>query len=853
MTAPTDRDERVMSLAATAVMLPAEERDRYLRAACDGDEELLRETCETIEWEERMGGFLRKPWLSLPDLERPFKAGQIINERFEIVREIGHGGMGVVFEAFDRKRGQRIAIKSAKLGFRRLLSPELESALKVRHQNICLVNEIHTASTDYGDVDFLTMEMLEGPTLQEVLSARGPLEPAEALEIARQLCAGLAEAHRTGVLHKDLKPANVIVTDTPDGRRRAVITDFGLAGEPAAEGGELAGTPHYMAPELWRGVSASKASDIYALGVIFREMVGGAPRSRRMPRSFEAVISRCLDPNPSARPSDAMEVLAALTPRAFRRAPLFAAIAVAGVVAAAGIIMREPPHVRLAILPAQGSGNAAAIANVALNDVADRLAPTLVVMRPEQIARAEAHTPEEARRNVNATHALQLAVRQEGGEVLAHATVIDLATQMRLEEVTGRYAASNVGDLSTALTGAVSKALKLRGGKEEPISAAGATPYAAGLAYLRRDQHGFDQALPLFREAVRLDPHSAKARAGVVEALVLKYQASGEPQWLTEADQELEAATALDPDSIAVLLAGGRLDMANGHYEKALASYKRVADRQPRNVEALLRVAEIDDRLGLRQEAIESYQKAISLDPAYYETYEELGVFYFNRGYYLRAVEQFRNVIARAPRFATAYTNLGSVLTELGRYDEAVQAQLTSLHIKTTASGLNNLAAIKAYQKRDLEAIDLYEKALQLDPDNSMYLLNLGDSTRRAGLAAESEQYYRKAMDAALRELQTDPRNGRARAYVGYLAARLGDRLRGQQEIEQALQLAPNDKVVIRAVVMYEMLGRRDRALAIAETATPEVLRVLDRQPDLADFRLDPRFIQLKAKREKGG
>lgn len=873
MTALPDRDDRVMSLIAAALTLGTEERSRYLRVASDGDEDLLRETREAIEWEERMGGFLLRPWLSLQDLERPFKAGQVINERFEIVREIGHGGMGIVYEAFDRKRGQRIAIKSAKLGFRRLLSPELESALKVRHQNICLVNEIHTASTDYGDIDFLTMELLEGPTLQEVLSEHGPLDPADALEIARQLCAGLAEAHRTGVLHKDLKTANVIVTETPDGRRRAVIMDFGLAGEPA-EGGELAGTPRYMAPELWRGASASRASDIYALGVIFYEMVTGAPpfgdqpsdirltrrppsaatRSQRVPRQFDAVISRCLDPNPAVRPSDAMQVLAALTPRTFRKMPLFAAITVVGVVAVASVIMREPPHMRLAILPAQGTGNAAAIANVALNDVADRLAPTLVVMRPEQIASAAAHTPDEARRDLNATHALQLAVRQEGGAVVAHATIIELATQTRLEEVTGRYAVSTAGDLSTALTGAVSKALKLRGGTEEPISAAAATPYAAGLAYLRRDQHGFDQALPLFREAVRLDPHAPKARAGVVEALVLKYQASSESRWLTQAEQELEAATALDADSIAVLLAGGRLNLARGRYEKALAAYERVAQRQPRNVEVLIRVAELNDRLDRRQEAVESYQKAIALDPDYYETYQELGSFYHKRGEYLQAVKQFRAVIARAPRFYPAYTNLGGALTDLGRYDEAEQVLRTSLSIKTTARALNNLAAGKAYQKRDIEAIDLYKKAYVLDPQNYICLMNLGDSTRRTGLAAESEEYYRKAMDAALSDLQNNPRNGRTRAYVGYLEARLGDALRGQQEMEQALHLEPNDKVVIRrAVVMYEMLGRRDRALAIIETATSDVLRELDRQPDLADFRLDPRFSQLKARREKGG
>ncbi len=882
MSAFPDRDDQVMSLMATALMLDAEERSRYLRTASEGDAELLREASEAIEWEERMGGFLQRPWLSLQDLERPFQPGQVINDRFEIAREIGHGGMAIVYEAFDRKRGQRIAIKSAKLGFRRLLSPELESALRVRHRNVCLVNEIHTVSTEYGDVDFLTMELLEGPTLQEVLS-RGPFEPKDVLEIARQLCAGLAEAHRIGVIHKDMKTANVVLADTSDGSRRAVITDFGLAGEPAADGGDLAGTPRYMAPELWRGDGASKASDIYALGVILYEMATGttpfgdeptevrltlrppsaATRSRQVGRRLDAIISRCLDPSPSARPRDAAEVLAALTP-SLRRAPLLGAAAV--LVLAAGIAMRgplskvlEPPSVRLAILPAEGTGNAAAIAEGALNDVADRLAlregsPTLVVMRPAQVVAGDTHTPDEARRNLAATHALQLTLRQEGGDIVASGAVIDLATQTRIEEISGRYSAWNAGDLPAALTGAVSKALRLRGGSAEPISAAAATPYVQGLSLLRRDQHSFDLALPLFREAIRLDPHAPQARAGAVEALLLKYKSTNDTRWLVQAGRELDAATALNPDSIAVLLAAGRLDMTRGQYEKALGSYARVAERQPRNVEVLLRVAELNDLLDLRKESIESYQKAIALDPAYYETYEEFGVFYYKRGEYAQAVEQFRNVIARAPRFYNAWTNLGGALSDMGQYDQAEQALLTSLSIRTTARALNNLAAVRAYQKRDVEAIDLYRKAYVLDRGNYLYLMNLGDSCRRAGLAAESLHYYAYAKVEALKDLQNNPRNGRTRAYVGYLSARLGDAARGEEEIEQALQVAPGDKMVIRrAVVTYEMLDRRDRALTIAGMAPPDVLRELDRHPDLADFRHDPRFREMKAKKEKGG
>jgi serine/threonine-protein kinase len=359
-------------------------------------------------------------------------------------------------------------------------------------------------------------------------------------------------------------------------------------------------------------------------------------------------------------------------------------------------------------------------------------------------------------------------------------------------------------------------------------------------------------AIPLFQKAMRIDPHSPLPKAGLVEALVLKYKQTNNDVWLTNAAQELQAAEALNPDSAAVLIAAGRLHLTRENYEGALKSYSRVAERQPRNVEVLLRIAEVYQLKGLRKEAIESYQKAIALDPGYYETYQELGVFYDMRGEYAQAAEQFRKVIERAPRFSNAYTNLGAALNKMGQDDAAVQALLTSLNIKESAGALNSLAAIKAYQKRDDEAIVYYKRAFRLDQSSYICLLNLGDSCRREGREAESRDYYQRGSELALEALGHNPGNGSTRAFVGYLSARLGDRRRGQQEIAQALQSAPNDQRVIRrAVLTYEMLGQRDRALAVAETATAEALRELDRHPDLADFRQDPRFRELKARKER--
>src|SRR2546428_12232383 len=105
----SERDEWVMSVVARALQCPATERQGYLRNTCGNDSQLYQEVAETIEWEARMGSFLLHPMIAFKHFARAFQVGQVISDRFELIREIGEGGMGVVYEAFDRKRNQRIA------------------------------------------------------------------------------------------------------------------------------------------------------------------------------------------------------------------------------------------------------------------------------------------------------------------------------------------------------------------------------------------------------------------------------------------------------------------------------------------------------------------------------------------------------------------------------------------------------------------------------------------------------------------------------------------------------------------------------------------------------------------------
>ncbi len=726
-----ENEERVAEIVAMALRQPAVKRSSYLRFACVDDQSLYREALNAVRCEERMGSFLLAPAIAPRKYPRPFVAGQLISERFEIVREIGEGGMGVVYEAVDRKRQQRIAIKSAKPGFHRLLSPELESALKVRHPHVCLVNEIHTTQTSHGDIDFLTMELLEGETLSTRLEAQGKLPHQEALTIACQLCAGVSEAHRSDVLHRDLKSANVFVCPGAHGVR-AVITDFGLACD-ASESGELGGTPGYMAPELWRGERASKASDIYALGVVLYEMVCGQPPfaedadslvgrpalpstlTRGLGPQWDRVLLECLRPLPQDRPADAALVLSALRRRPVRKMPLVAIVLVAASTLTVPQVrdwLRDtiwpPPSVRLAVLPAEASPETAAMAGGVLQDVSDRLGHlrnghrSMAVMSASEAASEQVSTAAQASQVLHATHALETRVRREGGELAMDASLIDLSTRVPVRQISARYTASTVGSMPEALAGFVSAALHLSGpAAVETLSAEATALYDRGLYLMRKSDQDLGEAIPLFEQAARASPRSPLPLAALTEAELMKFEGTAANGSIEDAQRFLRAAESLNPDSISVLLAGGLLHQTTGQYEKALENYRRVQDLEPGNPDAFLRSASVYYKLDMYDKAIAAYRKAIALEPDYYKPYQKLGGFYYYRGEYRAAAEQFQKAIDRAPGLFQAYTDLAGALSDLGQDQQAEQALRTSLQLRETAPAWNNLGAIRAYQQRD--------------------------------------------------------------------------------------------------------------------------------------------------------
>ncbi len=265
-----------------------------------------------------------------------FQPGEQIGERYRVVSLLGRGGMGEVYRADDLTLGQSVALKLLPPGVSsdpvRLerLKAEVRLARQVSHPSVCRVYDI-------GEDDgrhFLAMEYIDGEDLADLLRRIGRVPGERAVEIARQLCAGLAAAHDAGIIHRDLKPSNIMI----DGRGRARITDFGVAAlaDDTVGAAGYAGTPAYMAPEQLERRGATRQSDVYALGLVLYELFTGQrahPESKarsqtgtspteapttpssivaEIDEAVEAVILRCLEPDPGDRPKGVLAVMAAL-------------------------------------------------------------------------------------------------------------------------------------------------------------------------------------------------------------------------------------------------------------------------------------------------------------------------------------------------------------------------------------------------------------------------------------------------------------------------------------------------------------------------------------------------------------
>ncbi len=268
--------------------------------------------------------------------------GTKLGTRYTVLKTLGRGGMGAVYQAYDDELGVAVAIKTILHGdgsdahtLRDQVSrfkSELLLARQVTHKNVVRIHDLG----EFSGLKYITMSYVAGETLAALLAREGPLPVPQVLALARQIADGMAAAHEVGVVHRDMKPENVMVT--PDGQ--ALIMDFGIASSSqggSKEGGPIVGTISYMAPEQARGQTVDARADIYAFGLMLYDLLLGRKRQKRhatameelrsrfdaapppirpqrddVPAAFEAVIMRALQPAPAERYPDTAALREAL-------------------------------------------------------------------------------------------------------------------------------------------------------------------------------------------------------------------------------------------------------------------------------------------------------------------------------------------------------------------------------------------------------------------------------------------------------------------------------------------------------------------------------------------------------------
>jgi tetratricopeptide (TPR) repeat protein/tRNA A-37 threonylcarbamoyl transferase component Bud32 len=821
-----------------------------------------------------------------------FAAGDLISDRFRIVGLLGRGGMGEVYEADDAVLRERVALKTLPAEVAtdaravERLKREIALARRVTHPNVCRVFDVDQDRAPSGAiVTFFTMELLAGPTLSERLKARGRMTAAEALPLLRRMADGLGAAHAAGVVHGDFKPGNVMLAATAGSSERLVVTDFGLAlpAHPASLGalavpvGAGGGTPMYMAPEQIARHPLTPQTDVYALGVVAKEMVAGELDTR-----WRAAIARCLEHEPSARFAtaadfvDALEPLEATTPvRGSRGAWI-------GVTAALLVVAVSVPFVRNRFRgdTVQRTAAPTAARQVALVPAVSardsELDRGLLVALSEQLHLASVLQPDGARLrvvpaaevgSVDATHPagirrvlgvnIIVTVAASGIDGTSNGDITIVVDDDRpAGSATRRVRVSHdQGMLPSAIAG-LTEALGLtifpstlkrmaEGGTVSPTAEAF---YLRGRANLARGASGLDSAIEWLGRARKDDPQFALAAAALAEGYRLKYAASRDAKFVELAQRTSDDAIRLNGNVAYTHVVRGSVFRDTGQHARAIAELETALQIDPRALNAHRRLAEAYEAEEDSARAEQSYRAEIAAYPEYWSGYVDLGSYLIRRGRYRDAEASLLQGVRYAPDNDRAIGNLAGLYILTERF-AAAEAELTrGLSIAPSVIGLNNLAWVHIYQGQLALALPLLERAVALPGADSTHWGNLARVYRWSGRSEQARATYDSAIRRAAREVDVNPRDVRIRANLASLWAEIGHRREALTEISSSLERGPKDlSALFRSAVVHELTGDRKAALAAVEAAarggySPVEIR---RYPDLARLREDPGYLAI--------
>ncbi|HEX6863329.1 MAG TPA: protein kinase [Thermoanaerobaculia bacterium] len=796
---------------------------------------------------------------------------------YRIERRLGRGGMGEVFLAWDERLERRVAIKRIRPGSglspeqRERFRREARMAARMSHPAIVQIYDLVTED----DEDALVLEYVEGRTLAERL-AKERLSTAEALRLSSEIAAGLAAAHEAGLIHRDLKAANVLVT----GAGHAKILDFGLARPVGAspeeasltQQGIVVGTLLSMSPEQARGEALDERSDLFALGALLYEMLAGRspfqgkdpvdvlhrvvyeppPSLRRLrpdlPLELEGLLDRLLAKDRRRRPGSAREVLAALASlpagagtdslsdlpttiagprvRSYRRAVLAgAAVVLLAAMVAAAWLERPTVPLRVAVArpevrPAAGDEPLRLAASGVLAASLSGLAALQDVapIDPREASRGGT-SPVEMARTAAADEVLIATLEREAG--LARVSLRRVRGSDGAVLWTGTFRVPADPQSLRLLADAVDVHLRrawpdhgLRSGT--PALDVRDEDYAAFLEIRQRLDKGSPLAPELARleEIVRQSPRFLEGQLLTARVAHSLYQTGHDPADLDRASRRVRQALELAPDDPRPLLLEVRIALAAGREHEAEELLERLDRILPGDPDVLPLKARLAEQEGRPAEALEALRTAAAQVPSWQNLYLLAGL-EAKLGHVDEARGRIAAILRQAPDNLWALEQLGYLELLYGDLARAEKIYLDCVRVAPERAW-HNLGVACFLRGRYPEAAQAYRRALESDPGDVASLLNLADTEVELGHPREAEALYRRILKS-LPEGGLGPQESIQRAQC---LARLGYTRQAVESAQDAVRQSPDDpRILLLSAFVHHLAGDRSSALNNAQAA----------------------------------
>jgi tetratricopeptide (TPR) repeat protein/TolB-like protein/predicted Ser/Thr protein kinase len=731
--------------------------------------------------------------------------GRILGH-YRILHPIGSGGMGQVYLAEDERLSRKVALKiiassllSDESSKQRLFN-EARAAAKIDHPSVCTVYDV----TEEDGVTFIVMKYVEGESLAASLLAR-PFSEAEVLRIGTQVAEALAEAHAAGIVHRDIKPQNVMLTP----RGRAVVLDFGLARLSADEGaarltrtGQIVGTPAFMSPEQISGGEIDARSDIFSLGVVLYEMLAGRPlfdrlmiastiaavlfeepQFDRLPPRWSSVLTKMLAKDPGRRYADMnalLQDLGKLEPGSSPREDVDENALTHAFDRAAVVQAAREESKGVAVLPFRWIGDSAGddvlaegLTEAAI-DALSHVSGLRVLARSTVFRLGTIDDYGELGRRFNIQQILTGDLRERAGAVVVTLELVDAASGARtwgsrLEKPSGEIASlhSGIGSLVVEPFVGAAAAHSHSSGARDPEAF---RLYLAGRQqWNRRTAVGTRGAVDSFQQAIDIDPSFAAAYAGLGDSLAY-----------------LAFLQVLPPRAT---------------FPRARAAAERALSLDPKLGEAITTLAYVRT------------------------TFD----FDFRGGSAL-----FREALSVNPNYAQARNWLGIALANHGDFAEADAELARAVDLDPLSTITSVATAFPHYYRRDFDkTLRIYRDLLEIDPNFAPLLNYLGNALAVAGQPEEALRHLNKLLQIGESPL--------ALAGLGFAHARAGDPESAREVLRRLDEIrASQYSTPFAPAVVHAGLGEIEEAFAWLDRCLEE------RMPWLPTVKYDPRFDSLR-------